>query len=196
MWSKLKRCAVRRSTPHPEGGTRVPLLIVISLVFSATGPVIAGPGLGHALTELPKPLNAPSFSLQDTDGNTYTLKSLRGRVILLNFWATWCPPCRREMPSMERLYQRFREEDFLVLAVNQWEDPDQVFAFMGQLDTHPSFPILFDPQSTVSAAYGVKGLPTTFLVNKQGQLTHRAVGGREFDHPAVEKIIRELLDAP
>ena len=95
---------------------------------------------------------------------------------------------------MERLYLLLKGEGFGVLAVNQWEDPDHVFAYIGQLDADPSFPILFDPESRVAKAYGVKGLPTTFLLDQQGRLRYRAVGGREFDHPDVEAIIRQLLN--
>jgi thiol-disulfide isomerase/thioredoxin len=151
------------------------------------------PGLGHNLTKLSNPTDAPRFSLQDMDENRHSLDDYRGKVILLNFWATWCPPCRREMPSMERLYQKFKNEAFMVLAINQWEDPDHVFAYIGQLNTDPTFPILFDRESEVSAAYGVKGLPTTYLLDKEGRVRYRAIGGREFDHPNVEAIIRKLL---
>ena len=152
------------------------------------------PKLGHALTELTEPLDAPAFALLDMDENSHSLDGYRGKVILMNFWATWCPPCRREMPSMERLYQTLKHEGFVVLAVNQWEDPDHVFAYIGQLSTDPTFPILFDPESQVAEAYGVKGLPTTFLIDKHGRIRYRAVGGREFDHPEVEAIIGQLLN--
>ena len=83
--------------------------------------------------------------------------------MLLNFWATWCPPCRREMPALERLYQQLGAHGFVVLAVNQWEDPDHVFAYTGELNVFPSFPILFDPDSSVSERFGVKGLRNNFV---------------------------------
>ena len=149
------------------------------------------PELSHKLTRLSTPVQAPEFVLEDMDGNAHALKDYRGKIVLINFWATWCPPCRREMPSLEELYQKFRDEPFVVLAVNQWEDPDLVFSYMGQLNVFPSFPILFDPKSEISEAFGVKGLPTSFIVDKQGQVVFRAVGGREFDHPEIEKTIRE-----
>jgi thiol-disulfide isomerase/thioredoxin len=115
-------------------------------------------------------------------------------VVLVNFWATWCPPCRREMPALEALYLKYREQGLVVLAVNQWEDADHVFAYMGQLNVFPTFPVLFDPESRVSADYGVKGLPTSFLVDRQGRLVYRAIGGREFDHPDIERLLQTLLD--
>jgi thiol-disulfide isomerase/thioredoxin len=112
---------------------------------------------------------------------------------LLNFWATWCPPCRRELPSMQRVYQNFKGKDFAVLAVNQMEEVDHVFAFTGELEVDPKFTILFDKDSAVSLAYGVQGLPTTFLIDKKGRVRFRAIGGREFDHPEVEKQILQLM---
>lgn len=152
------------------------------------------PKLGHELTALPKPLPAPEFKLTDMDDEPHSLSDYRGKVVLLNFWATWCPPCRREMPSMERLHKSMDENEFVVLAVNQMETPDHVFAYAGQLEVDPTFTILFDNNSAVSQAYQVTGLPTSYLIDKQGMLRYRAVGGREFDHPNVEKQIKGLID--
>jgi thiol-disulfide isomerase/thioredoxin len=127
------------------------------------------------------------------DGKRHSLSDYRGKVIMLNFWATWCPPCRREIPSMESIYRDLGKSGFLVLAVNEFEEPDHVFAYTGQLSVFPTFPILFDRDSAVSQAYKVKGLPTTVLIDAQGRIVYRAVGGRDFDHPEVRKIVRELL---
>lgn len=152
------------------------------------------PKLGHQLTELPNPVAAPAFELQDMDEELYKLADYKGKVIMLNFWATWCPPCRREMPSMERLHQSMGEEDFVVIAINQMESGDHVFAYTGQLEVDPTFTILFDTDSGVSNSFRVNGLPTSYLIDKQGMVRYRAIGGREFDHPEVTKIIRKLLD--
>ena len=150
------------------------------------------PPLSHSLTRMaPKP--APAIKLKDIDGATHDLAQLRGRVVLVNFWATWCPPCRREMPSMERLSQALKGEAFSVLAVDVGEDADTIEAFTGQLDTMPTFPILLDTQSGVMQAWKVAGLPTTFLVDKQGHIVASAIGGREFDHPEMVETIRGLL---
>ena len=151
------------------------------------------PKLGYNLTPLPKPVPAPQFTLEDMDEEKHSLEDLRGKVVLLNFWATWCPPCRREMPSMERLYQKLSGENFTVIAINQMEDPDHVFAYTGQLDVDPTFTILFDKDSKVSNSFRVNGLPTTYLIDKQGKIRYRAIGGREFDHPEVEKQIMQLM---
>jgi thiol-disulfide isomerase/thioredoxin len=150
------------------------------------------PPLSHSLTlQAPKP--APPLKLKDLDGRTHDLARLRGRVVLINFWATWCPPCRREMPSMERLSQALEGEAFVALAVNVGEDAGTIGAFTSQLDTEPAFPILLDTRSLTLQAWKVAGLPTTFLVDSQGRIVASAIGGREFDHPEIVKAIRELL---
>lgn len=154
---------------------------------------LPAPALSHELTRLTTPVTAPDFTLPDMDDVQHTLAAYRGRVVMLNFWATWCPPCRREIPSMESIYQDLRKDGFVVLAVNEFEDVDRVFAFTGQLNVFPSFPILFDSDSKVSEKYGVKGLPTTLLINKRGEVVYRAVGGRDFDHAQVRDIVRGLL---
>ncbi len=151
------------------------------------------PDLTHRLTALTPRLVAPDFALKDLDGKTQRLSAYRGKVILVNFWATWCPPCRREMPSMERLYQKLKGEPFQILAVNQNEDFDLVFVFTGQLDPAPTFPLLLDEKSTVPKQWGVQGLPTSFIVDKQGRIAYRAVGGREFDHPNLEALLHKLI---
>jgi len=172
------------------------MLLGAALVFgipAATGARAADlPPLSHSLTkQAPRP--APALKLKDIDGATHDLAKLRGKVVLINFWATWCPPCRREMPSMERLSQALKGEDFVVLAVDVGEDADTIHAFTSQLDTTLRFPILLDSTSRAMQAWKVAGLPTTFLVDKQGRIVASAIGGREFDHPEIVGAIRELL---
>lgn len=150
------------------------------------------PPLSHSLTrQAPKP--APALKLADLDGKAHDLAALKGKVVLINFWATWCPPCRREMPSMERLKQTLVGEPFVVLAVDVGEDADTIEAFTSQLDVVPTFPILLDTRSRAMQAWKVAGLPTTYLVDKQGRVVASAIGGREFDHPEMVAAIRALL---
>lgn len=151
------------------------------------------PELSHNLTVVKNVIPAGNFELEDMDEEKVKLSDYRGKVVLLNFWATWCPPCIREMPSMERLHQQVDAENFKVIAVNQMEDVDQVFAFTGQLEIDPTFAILFDSTSEVSRDYAVRGLPTTYLIDKEGNIRYRAVGGREFDHAEVIKTIKQLI---
>ncbi len=151
------------------------------------------PELSHNLTEIKKVIPASDFALQNMDEETIKLSDYRGKVVLLNFWATWCPPCVRELPSMERLQGLVGREAFKVIAINQMEAPDDVFAFTGQLTIEPTFEIVFDTDSKVSQAYAVRGLPTTYLIDKKGNIRYRAVGGREFDHVEVVRQIKQLI---
>jgi thiol-disulfide isomerase/thioredoxin len=151
------------------------------------------PPLTHALTSISQPYAAPALKLPDLDGKLLDLATLRGKVVLINFWATWCPPCRREMPSLERLRQRLADQGLTVLAVDVGEDADTVFSFTGQLEPAPAFPLLLDLDSRAMQAWKVKGLPTTFVADAQGRVIYRAVGGREFDHEAIVKQLETHL---
>ena len=188
MRKSFRICNVRRHLSSPEAALALVLLMLV-----ATVAVAEQPPLGHKMNPVSPPLAAPGFTLPDMDGEMHSLNDFRGKVVMLNFWATWCPPCRREMPSMQRLYEKYRERGLTVVAVNQFEDPDLVFEFTGRLSLEPTFPILFDRESRVSEQYRVKGLPTTYLLDKAGKIRFRAIGGREFDHPEVEALIESLL---
>ena len=188
------RSKISSARPHNRRLQRLSSLLWGAFCLAA--PVFAVPPLpemSHTLTTLKPAKAAKNFTLPDLDGKPHKLSDYRGKVVLVNFWATWCPPCRREMPSMERLYQKLKGEPFMVLAPDQYENLDLVFSFTGQLEPAPTFPIMLDPKSTTSKTWKVKGLPTSFIVDKQGRIAYRAVGGREFDHPEIEKTIRALI---
>lgn len=186
---------VARRHRHLNPSSRYLLVFLLGCLLQAS-PALAQmtlPELSHELNRVEPPKKAPDFGLDDMDGERHSLADYKGKVVILNFWATWCPPCRREIPSMEAIHNAFRDEDFAILAINEWETEDHVFAFTGQLAVDPTFPILFDKESEVAQDYGVKGLPTTVFLDKKGRIVYRAVGGRDFDHPEVKKIIRGLL---
>ncbi|MFB1488155.1 MULTISPECIES: TlpA family protein disulfide reductase [unclassified Thiocapsa] len=170
------------------------LLLCIGTVGAVgTGSAADLPPLSHRLTVIEDPAPAPPLRLEDIDGVEHDLADLKGRLVLVNFWATWCPPCRREMPSMERLYQQFNARGLSVLAVDVGEDMDTVFAFTGQLDPAPTFPLLLDIDSRAAQDWNVKGLPTSFVVDPEGRVIIRAVGGTEFDDAAaVEQLLPHL----
>jgi thiol-disulfide isomerase/thioredoxin len=136
---------------------------------------------------------APDFALDDLDGHSHTLSSYRGKVVLLNFWASWCPPCRQEMPSIERLYQSKRKQAFVVLGINQGETAQTAFASLGLFTPMPTFPILLDSQNQVAKAYGVQGLPSSYVVSRTGKVLARAEGVRDFSSTAMLKYIDDLL---
>lgn len=139
---------------------------------------------------------APAFTLPDTDGNEVSLIDLRGKVIVLSFWATWCPPCREEMPSMQSMWQRLRGDDFELLAVNVGEDEDQVFAFRYEFEQALEFPIVLDEHSKVVSEYPVRGLPTTFVIDKHGRIAYRAVGGHDWSADSIIDTVGSLMRSP
>lgn len=148
----------------------------------------------QTLTAVAKPVPAPAFELQDIDGVKHALAEYRGKVVVLNFWATWCPPCRDEMPAMQRGWETLRDAGVVFVGVNVGEDADAVFMFLG--DYAVEFPLLLDKDAKVIAQYPVTGLPTTFIIDPDGRITHRVVGGREWDDPALLKTLRELSVLP
>ncbi len=119
-------------------------------------------------------LPAPNFALQDLDGNRIDLEDTLGKVVLLNFWATWCGPCRVEMSIFERTYSEFRDDDFVVLAVDFDEPLEDVRAFQEELNLN--FPILLDPGGEVQRTYRVLGYPTSVLIDREGMIHAIHVG--------------------
>lgn len=113
-------------------------------------------------------------------------------MVFLNFWATWCVPCRLEMPAMERLYREFKEKGFVVLTVNVQEGPRAVQAFIGELKL--TFPVLVDRKGEAAIAYAVRGLPASYLIDRNQVIVGRAIGAREWDSKDVRGYIRSLLD--
>ncbi len=108
------------------------------------------------------------FTLQDFSGKTVRLADYRGRPVLINLWASWCPPCRAEMPDLVKFYEQHQAEGLVVLAVNSADQRDKAEAFM---ENQPMpFPALYDPKGRVMDAFGVQGLPTTFLIDRKGQV--------------------------
>lgn len=173
--------------PHTKSNYARNGILLIALLFSSA--VIAAFSQSN-LTPLPKPLSAPDFSLEDMDGQLHRLSELRGRVVIINFWATWCPPCREEMPSMQRAWQALHDKGVVLLAVNVGEDMESVFRFSGSMDI--GFPLLLDSDSKVADAWPVKGLPSTFVVDRQGRIVYRAIGGRAWDAPEILSTVLAL----
>ncbi len=153
----------------------------------------ADPPLQVSLVPYKPRLTAPGLALKDLDGKMITLASLKGKVVVVNFWATWCPPCRREFPSMERLREQMSGKPVVILAVNEGETAETIEQFVSTLDLQPAFSILLDQDSGAMAFWPVRGLPTTYIVDKRGRMAYQAIGGREFDHPEIIKRINQLV---
>ena len=153
------------------------VLLAASAIASAASPVIGGP--------------APDFTLKSDSGRNLKLSELRGQVVMLNFWATWCAPCREEMPLLNQLYEQYRKVGFTLLAVNIDDEPAKARAMARKLGV--SFPVLFDTDKRVSRLYDVAAMPSTLLIDRDGKLryVHRGyVAGVEKKY---QSQIRELL---
>ena len=132
---------------------------------------------------------APDFELVDVDGDKHRLSDYRGKPLIINFWATWCPPCREEMPSMNRAWRKVKD-DVSMLAINVGEDEDTIFIFSA--DYPIDFPVLLDRSGDVIREWPVKGLPTTFVLDREGNIRYMAVGAREWDDDALLEIVKGL----
>jgi peroxiredoxin len=133
---------------------------------------------------------AEDFSLKTPDGKTFRLSDHRGKTVIVNFWATWCPPCREEMPAMERLYQQHKDRGLVLVAVSLDADPAVVGPFLKQ--NKLSFPIALDPKSESANKYGVRALPSSFVVDREGTMTALALGPRHWDNAASHALVEAL----
>ncbi|NIS60488.1 MAG: redoxin domain-containing protein [Proteobacteria bacterium] len=144
-----------------------------------------------AIVRIDEKLMAPSFTLKDLNGQEMKLEDQRGKIIFLNFWATWCPPCRDEMPSMEKLYTEFKGRDFTMLAVDLQEGAKKVKAFKERFKLN--FPILLDSDGEVALKYGVFSIPTTYLIDREGYLIGGALGPRDWATKEAFELFDHLL---
>ena len=134
---------------------------------------------------------APDFSLATSAGETITLSDLRGQTVIINFWATWCPPCLEEMPAIQEIYDAYRDEGLVVLAINQDEPADRVIRFAEQ--HRLTFPLLLDPEFGVTDRYQVGLLPSTFFVDRSG-IVHEVIYGGPLTRAALEARVVALLE--
>lgn len=167
----------------------VALLTLLSLGFSACSespsqtPAGGPPAVGQV---------APDFTLTGLDGKPYTLAALRGKVVIVNFWATWCPPCRAEMPSMELLHRELADEGLVMLAVNIEKDGRQTVPKFLATNAH-SFPILVDEKEEIQKRYGVYKFPESFVIRKNGIIDDKVIGAIDWAHPQTIAYFRDLL---
>lgn len=142
----------------------------------------AKPEVGHL---------APDFTLADLDGVEHTLSDSRGKVVFVNLWATWCPPCRQEIPSMVRLYQAMKGQPFEILAVSEDRDVEAVRRFVAQYQI--PFPVLMDPDKEVYRLYRATGVPETHLIDPQGRIQGSQIGPFDWEAPEVARAVRALM---
>jgi len=175
-----------------------PILLLAVVLFLAGGPLPARSAGGPDFKAIPKLQElkdrqvAPDFTLPDPGGRKVSLEKFRGKVVFLNFWATWCESCREEMPSMERLYQEFKGRGLEIVAVNVKDKRPAALAFVKELKLN--YPVLMDPEGEVGLLYGAFGLPVTYLIDRQGIVLARLWGPADWHSPAARKLIAALLD--
>ena len=173
----------------------LPLLLFLVLIFAASHGLAqetqsAGQGTLQQMVPLPDKPPAPDFSLQDTNGATHTLSGYQGKVVIVNFWATWCAPCRKEMPSMQRAWEQMREKGVVILAVNWGDNAEAVAKFFEK--TPVDFPVLLGGTQEMTQEWSVMGLPTTFVMDPEGRQAFRVVGDIEWDSAEVMEQILAL----
>ena len=173
-------------------GLSLILILLVTFVFTAEG----GESDLFSKIRIDKfkgDKKAPDLSLRDLDGYKVDIRQLRGKMILLNFWATWRGPCKEEMSSLEALHQRFKERNFVLLAISvDYEDLKHVRDFMNK--HHYTFPVLLDPKGETLDLFEVKGIPTTFLIDKTGRMIGKATGPRDWKSPEVFSLINLLIE--
>lgn len=153
-------------------------------------PALAEVDADTLLSPMAERPRVPDFELQGPDGETYRLSQWRGKPVIVNFWATWCPPCRAEMPSMQRAWEQLQDEGIQLIAINVGEGAGEINAFLEQVPV--DFPLPMDADMHVVQSWPMRGLPTTFVVDVDGRLAYKAQGEREWDDPALLDIVRDL----
>jgi len=188
----MRSVAVCWSYTRPRWLDRGALAVLLLLLSVA--PLWAQSGASAQIFKpLAEPRAAPELGLMALDGREYGLGDFEGRVILVNFWATWCPPCRKEMPALERLAQHFQGAAFEVVGVNVGEPEDRIQDFLQSLPVLPAFPMLLDRDGSVSQAWQARVVPTTWVVDRNGHIVLGAVGEVDFDSPDLRGQIQALI---
>ncbi len=166
-------------------------ILLVSLAFAA------GEGVDDLFSKMRiNPIKgskkAPDFSLKDLAGKKVEIRQFKGKVVFLNFWATWCGPCKEEMPSLEALHQNLKGENFVLLTISvDYEGSKPVDGFINK--HRYTFPVLLDPNGETLDLFEIKGIPTTFIIDKNGKVIGRAIGPRDWKRPEVFSLINLLV---
>ena len=182
-----RREAAREQAPPATAATGVPSTGTTPTASDTVDALMQELGF-----QLPRrSVQAVGFDLQDLAGTAHSLDSYRGSVVFLNFWATWCAPCRIEMPAMQALHERLSDTaGFAMVAVNLQEDVARVRGFAEELEL--SFQILLDSSGEIAATYGARTLPMSYIIDKDGSILARIIGTRSWDEPEFEQLFRTL----
>jgi peroxiredoxin len=169
------------------------LLLFLVSTFSACGETENNTSKNDSTRKLglAKSMIAPDFTLKDTADNEYSLSDYRGKVVLVNFWATWCPPCLVEIPHFVEFYNKYKEKGFIILGLSLDTDLKRLKNFMKEKNIE--YPVLVKARK-VSAMYAVRGIPTTYLIDKDGSIVDKSVGYAPGAEKRIEKLILKLIE--
>jgi len=167
------------------------ILALIALVFAASFFIKARPSVNKIITNGDR---APEFRLQTLNGQHLRLSDFRGKVVMVHFWATWCPPCVEELPTLSKLYQNLAGKDFEMLAVSVDEGgAEAVTPFMHRNGLN--VPVLLDPDRSISAQYGTFKFPETYILDREGIVRYKVIGPRDWRDPAALDLIKSIIAA-
>ena len=190
MAARMSARTTRIHTAALPGAWRGLAVVVVWALLSPTLSPAAPAGAAR-LDEPSRPVAALDFAAMTLDGKSVRMSELKGKVVFLNFWATWCVPCKAEMPAMERVHQELRGQPFRMLAVNLQEEPAAIRKFVEELGL--TFDVVLDPTGEITQSYGVNNLPLTFLIDKRSKIVARALGERPWHQPSYMSYLRGLL---
>ena len=174
-----------------KGSPKIVALIVVILVIGVMGYVIFGQK--HQYTPVVVGGPAIEFSLPDLKGDMKSFNDFKGKVVFLNFWATWCKPCEEEMPSMQHLYETFQKRDFVIVAISvDKDDPEVIQDFVDKYGL--TFPVLHDRKGRVKEAYKTTGVPETYIIDQNGIIAEKVMGAKKWENAHNIKTILDLLD--
>lgn len=160
--------------------------------------VVVGHSEGYAQLSRYQPMKPEKkidFTVTDTEGNSRQISEFRGRIVMINFWASWCPPCVRELPSLKNLAETFPQEEFIILAVSKdQKDKQNVAKKLFPESTLSIMPLFFDDNNEGSELLEVKGLPTTVVLDRKGRLIGRLSGATIWDHHEVQDLVQNYID--
>lgn len=160
------------------------------VLFCCSFVFLAGCGPELKVATVGKP--APDFTLVDRQGKSWTLSELKGQVVFVNFWATWCAPCREEMPAMQELHEKFPKDKFKMLAILNKDDPALADSFAAKVGI--TMPILDDQDNMVGARYGLTGLPETFIISKKGLVVRKFIGPMQWNATRYTQMLQQFID--
>jgi peroxiredoxin len=176
------------------------LILIVAILFSVSAlfaqnaahvkPWYASGLERLGFTVFPKPQALDYFTVQALGGSSVGLNDLKGKIVLLNFWATWCPPCRAEMPAIDKLWKKTKDRAFTVMGVSVGEEPSTVKDFIAQQGY--SYPIFVDPSGALGTAFGARSIPTTYILDKSGAAIAGNVGGASYDSAEAISFFMEL----